>query len=112
MNNNRILKEWLDASGNKIASNNTTTDNRVVYIWDMYIDKFDKGNWLSADYYNGEWQGMVYESKAEALKYGRMHLEELEEEGELRGSPDDYDIDIIEVPILKVSKSTLRFSGI
>ena len=116
MNNNRILKEWLDANGKKVnttASQPTpATNEKMVYIWDMYIDKEDKGNWRSADDYRGVWEGFVYESEFEAIKYGRKHLKELEDEGELRGSADDYDVEAFAVPISKVSKSTRIFSGI
>ena len=109
--------EWLDANGNKVAINrNTTTNNpmsnKLVYIWDMHVDPEDSGVWCSAEEYKGEYQGFVYESEFEAIKYGRMHLSELEEKGELRGDADDYSIEAIAIPMSKVSKDTLRLSGI
>jgi hypothetical protein len=116
MNNNRILMEWLDSNGNKVNLNNKTSsqqaNEKLVYVWDMYTFPEDKGNWMSAEECHGEWEGFVYESEFEAIKGGRTHLRELEDEGELRGTLDDYNIDTIQVPISKVSKATLRFSGL
>jgi hypothetical protein len=51
-------------------------------------------------------------SKGYAYNEGKIHLYELEDEGELRGDPGDYDIDIIAVPKSEVSGYTLRFSGL
>ena len=115
MNNNRILKEWLDASGAKVNTNNNTTQPatyKLVYVWDMYIDPEDKGNWRSADDYRGEWEGIVYASEFDAIKYGRKHLKELAAKGRLKGDLDDYAIDAVAVPVSKVSQYTLKLSGI
>ena len=88
------------------------TDSEVVYIWDMYIDPKDKGTWCSAEEYNGEYDGSVFKTKEAAFREGKIHLMELEDEGELRGLPEDYDIDVIEIPKNKVSDYTLEFSGV
>ena len=102
------LKEWVDANGNKATRQST----EVVYIWDMYIFPEDKGIWCSAEEYNGEYDGCVFKTKEAAYNEGRLHLYELEDEGELRGDPDDYDIDVVEIPKNKVSDYTLEFSGL
>ena len=96
------LKEW-------VYKNN---DSEIVYIWDMYIDPADKGTWCSAEEYNGEYDGSVFKTKEAAYNEGKIHLYELEDEGQLRGDPEDYDIDVIEIPKNKVSEYTLEFSGL
>jgi hypothetical protein len=112
------LCEWVDSKGNKASSNNTTkqvttnTVNEVVYIWDMYIDPRDKGTWCSAEEYNGEYDGSVFKTKEAAFNEGKIHLYEIEDEGELRGDPEDYDIDVVAIPKNKVSDYTLEFSGL
>jgi hypothetical protein len=102
------FKEWVDAKGNKLGSQSA----EVVYIWDMYIDTADKGTWCSAEEYNGEYDGSVFKTKEAAFNEGKLHLYELEDEGQLRGDPEDYDIDVIAIPKNKVSAYTLEFSGI
>ena len=59
-----------------------------------------------------EYDGFVFKTKEDAFHYGREHLYELDDEGDLRGDPDDYDIDVIAIPKAKVSRYTLRFSGL
>jgi hypothetical protein len=107
--------EWVDANGNKSRTGMSSTNSQqeeVVYIWDMYIDPRDKGTWCSAEKYNGEYDGSVFKTKEAAFREGKIHLMELEDEGELRGLPEDYDIDVIAIPKNKVSDYTLEFSGI
>jgi hypothetical protein len=113
------LLEWVDSTGNKVSFNNQTNkpatkgeSEEVVYIWDMYIDTRDKGTWCSAEEHNGEYDGSVFKTKEAAFREGKIHLYELEDEGELRGLPEDYDIDVIAIPKSKVSDYTLEFSGI
>ena len=113
------LLEWVDRAGNKASFNNRTNkpatndeSEEVVYIWDMYIDPRDKGTWCSAEKYNDEYDGFVFKTKEDAFNYGREHLYELDDEGELRGDPDDYDIDVVAIPKSEVSDYTLRFSGL
>jgi hypothetical protein len=119
MKDSRILLEWVDANGNKSsisgqANRPATRDKEtdVVYIWDMYVDPKEKGTWCSAEEYNGEYDGSVFKTKEAAYNEAKIHLFELEDEGNLRGDPEDYDIDIIEIPKAKVSAYTLEFSGI
>lgn len=102
------LSEWVDAKGNKLGNQSA----EVVYIWDMYIDPRDKGTWCSAEEYNGEYDGSVFKTKEAAFNEGKIHLYELEDEGELRGDPEDYDIDVVAIPKSKVSNYTLEFSGV
>ena len=109
MNNNRLLLEWIYTN---TPTNNKLANEKLVYMWDIYINQKDKGTWLSAEEINGVWEGFVLESEADAISGGLRHLEELENEGELDGDLDDYTVDAIAVPISKVSKNTLRFSGL
>ena len=112
---NKSLCEWVDNKGNKItaAGNiNNSQPEEVVYIWDMYVDPRDKGTWCSAEKYNGEYDGYVYRSKEKAYAGGFNHLLELNDEGQLRGDPDDYDVDAVAIPKSEVSDYTLRFSGL
>ena len=113
------LCEWIDAKGNKAPANNQasqqTINNKsaeVVYIWDMYIDPRDKGTWCSAEKYHGEYDGCVFKTKNSAINAGLDHLLELEDEGQLRGDPSDYDVEAIAIPLSEVSVYTLEFSGL
>ena len=119
MINSKLLIEWLDANGNKISYNMPTsklTANSkaadVVYIWDMWMDPADKGTWCSAEKYHGEYDGLVFENRNEAYHAGADHLYELDVEGELRGDPIDYTIDVLAIPRAEVSDYTLEFSGL
>ena len=115
MNNNRMLREWLYADGTKITTVNQpvkSINNKVVYIWDMYVDTKDKGTWTSAEKYKVEWVGTVFETEQEAIDAGYNHLVELEDEGELICKPDDYTVEAMAVPISEVSDETLLFSGL
>ena len=117
MNNNRLLMEWINASGKKINSApvakapTQTVNNKDVYVWSMYIDNQTKGNWMSAEEVHGQYEGFVFETAQEAIDFGHNHLRELEDEGELLGDADDYTVEAVAIPISKVSKSTLTFSG-
>ena len=113
------LNEWVDAQGKAVTTGQAatttkaqSTNQQVVYAWDMYIDPADKGTWLSAYADNrGIWDGFVFKTDLEAVEYGDQHLQDLEAKGRLKGDIDDYSIDTIEIPISKVSIDSLRFSG-
>jgi hypothetical protein len=102
------FREWVDAKGNKA----TDKSAEVVYIWDMYIDPRDKGTWCSAEEYNGEFDGSVFKTKEAAYNEAKIHLYELEDEGNLRGDPEDYDIEVRAIPKNKVSRRSLKVSGL
>ena len=86
----------------------------VVYVWDIYLDPAEKGNWFSAeeDDTTGMWEGTVYETADEAIRAGNLHLDELWDEGDLEYSRRDYYIDAQEIPLGNVSDDTLSFSGL
>ena len=90
----------------------TGKSKEVVYIWDIYQDPKDKGVWRSADKYNGEYDGYVYETAEGAKRGGINHLNELEDELYLEGRPSDYTVDITAIPKAEVSDYTLEFSGL
>lgn len=85
---------------------------KVVYIWDIYLDPADKGNWTSAELYNSAWDGVVFETEDEALNAGYYHLGELEDEDELEGDPDDYYVEAFSVSVSDVDPDTLLMSGL
>jgi hypothetical protein len=86
----------------------------VVYVWDIYLDPAEKGNWLSAeeDDITGMWEGTVYETADAAIRAGNLHLDELWDEGDLEYSRRDYYIDAYDIPLGNVSDETLSFSGL
>lgn len=90
----------------------------IVFAWDMYIDPADKGTWTSAELYNGEYEGIVFETKEKAFDAAVNHLRELDDEGELLDEdenpvdPDDYTIDTFVIGIRNVSDETLEASGL
>lgn len=77
-----------------------------VWYWDMYINPGRKGTWTSID------NDTVFETEEDALDGAWTLLGELEDEGELRGDPDDYTIDAIKIPISKVKPEVLKGSGL
>lgn len=83
-----------------------------VYIWDIYLKKSQKGTWTSAELYDDEYDGYVYETADEAIAGGWAHLNELENENELDRDPDDYTIDAVAVPVNLVSIDTLSDSNL
>ena len=119
MLNAKRLTEWVDANGNKATFNmpiaQSTLNNQnpeLVYIWDIYQDPKDKGVWRSADKYNGEYDGYVYENAKVAKQGGINHLRELKDELYLEGEPEDYTVDVVAIPKSEVSNYTLDFSGL
>jgi hypothetical protein len=86
----------------------------VVYVWDIYLDPAEKGNWFSAeeDDITGMWEGAVYETADEAIRAGNLHLDELWDEGDLEYSRRDYYIDAQEISLGNVSDETLADSGL
>lgn len=103
------LEQALVAEKKSSYNGNTP---KVVYIWDIYLNLSDRGNWTSADYSNNKWEGTVFETEDEALDAAYSHLRELEDEGELEEEVDDYYIDTISVPVKDVHLDTLSFSGL
>jgi hypothetical protein len=95
---------------------------KVVYIWDMYLNEEDRGNWTSAEIYNGLYSGAVFETEEEAYDAGLTHLRELEDEGELtyededgeayEAEPEDYTIDTVAISVKDVDEETLADSGL
>lgn len=114
------IYEWIDSKGNKISSFNNSSSKStnskqstdVVYIWDIYDHPINKGTWRSAEKYQGEYDGFVYENKNEAYRAGINHLYELEDEGLLIGYSADYTVEVVAIPKTEVSDYTLAFSGI
>ena len=112
------LKQALIAE--KQASYSKLPD--VVYIWDMYLNEEDKGNWTSAEIYNGLYSGTVFETEDKAFDAGLNLLRELEDEGELtyededgeeyEVEPEDYTIDTITISVKDVDEETLADSGL
>ena len=72
----------------------------TINIWPQWIHDY------------GEYDGSVFKTKEAAFNEGKIHLYELEDEGQLRGDPEDYDIDTVAIPKSEVSEYTLRFSGL
>jgi hypothetical protein len=95
---------------------------KVVYIWDMYIDEAEKGNWTSAEIYSGLYSGTVFETEDQAFDAGLTLLRELEDEGELtyededgeeyEAEPEDYTIDTVAISVKDVDEETLADSGL
>ena len=77
-----------------------------VWSWDIYLTPRKKGTWTGID------NDIVFETKEKALDGAWQLLNELDDEGELKGDPDDYTIDAFEVPLSSVSDSVLRFSNL
>ena len=108
----QLLQELEQA---KIAEKKATYKSALptdVYIWDMYSNSRKKGTWTSAEFYQGWWEGYVYETADKAINGGSRHLYELAAEDELDGDPDDYVIDAVAIPLIDVSDDTLSDSNL
>jgi hypothetical protein len=110
----KLQRELADA---KVAEKRTSYDGKMpktVWVWDMYIDPKDKGTWVSLD------NDTVFETEEEALDAGWLHLNELDDEGELFDDddedvyiePDDYTVEAYEIPISSVSDEVLEWSNL
>lgn len=77
-----------------------------VWTWDIYLTPKKKGTWT------GVQNDIVFETQDKALDAAWALLKELEDEGELRGDPDEYYIDAFEIPLSSVSKEALKFSNL
>jgi hypothetical protein len=100
----KLKQELADAKvAEKKASYGGTAPGEVWY-WDMYTNPRRKGTWTSID------NDTVFETEEDAINGAWTLLGELEDEGELRGDPDDYTIDAIKIPISKVAPEVLKGS--
>lgn len=112
----RVIGNWPEAEKQiKAALNISLADNLsgYVYIWNMYINPKDEGTWTSAKLQGNKWEGYVFSTEEDAFNGGLLHLRELYSENELiGGSPEDYTIDFIKVPMSDVSIETLKFSNL
>lgn len=84
----------------------------TLYIWDMYKDENEKGTWCSAEKYGIDWDGTVFETEEDAFNAAATLLNELADENELDGDPDDYTIDIIPVPFKELTAEILEYSDL
>lgn len=83
-----------------------------LYAWDMYIDESEKGTWCSAEKEGNTWDGVVFETEADATSAAWTLLGELDDERELDGDPDEYTIDIFMIPITEVTVELLEESDL
>lgn len=109
----KLQQELADAEAAEKKAR-ITKRPEVVYVWDIYLDPAEKGNWFSAeeDDFTGMWEGTVYETADAAIRAGNLHLDELWDEGDLEYSRRDYYIDAQDIPLGNVSDETLSFSGL
>lgn len=113
----RLQQELAQA---RAAEKKATYDSfpQEVYAWDMYLVPTDKGTLCSAEKYRGVWDGIVYETENKALDAGRLHLQELDDEGELGDDlndyveSDDYTIDVFAIPLKDIPSRVLERSNL
>lgn len=77
---------------------------KTVWTWDIYLEPSEKGTWTGIE------NDLVFETKDKALDAAWVLLNELDEEGELSGDPDDYYVEAFEVPLSSVSAPILKFN--
>ena len=83
---------------------------KYVYTFDVYIEPENKGSWPGAEYDNGDWDGAICETEAEAIELGRDILADNPEM--LEGPIEDYTIDTIAIPIDEISDDQLEYLGL
>jgi hypothetical protein len=113
-----LMKELRDAERAERATAVASTDTVVstapvskakptsVWTWDIYLTPKKKGTWT------GIQNDLVFETQDKALEAAWALLNELNDEGELDGDPDDYYIEAFEVPLARVSAAVLKFSDL
>jgi hypothetical protein len=109
-----IAKLQQELEQAKVAEKRASYNNNLpqtVWVWDMYVDPADKGDWVSLE------NDTVFETKEAAIDAGCLLLSELDDEGELGDDdeyvePDDYTVDAYEIPIWRVSDEVLEWSGL
>lgn len=109
---NRLQRELAQT---KTAEKSATYNNIFpdkLYAWDMYIDENEKGTWCSAKKYGFTWDGIVFETEADAFNAGLTLLRELADERELDGDLDEYTIDTFSVPITELTVEILEESDL
>jgi hypothetical protein len=79
---------------------------KTVWTWDIYLESTKKGTWT------GIKNDLVFETEDNALDAAWELLNELDDEGELRGDPDDYYVEAFEIPLSSVSKEVLKYSNL
>jgi hypothetical protein len=90
----------------------------VVYAWDAYVSPTEKGTFCSAEKYNGVWEGTVFETEDDAVDAAWLHLQELDDEGELSDDPDEYleaddfTIDVFTIPLKDIPDEVLAWSDL
>lgn len=114
-----IAKLQAELEAAKVAEKKASYGNNIptqVWIWDICLEgRRHNKKWTSAELYNGEWEGIVFETKDDAINAGYGHLYELEDEGELPGGRydvDEFDVDAFAVNISDVEAGTLEFSNL
>lgn len=105
-----VLTEFVDKNGTNInlngvstaptgksaISKSTSTTSGDVYAWSVYVrgsTTYTKGDWLSAEYFNGQLEGAVFSTPELAEEYAWDHLKELEDEGELYDEDEEVELD-------------------
>lgn len=77
-----------------------------LWYWDMYTDPRQKGTWTSIE------NDLVFETEDEAYDAAYCLLRELDDEDELFVDPDDYIVDVVKIPLTRVSEDALEHSGL
>lgn len=113
-----LMRELRDAERAERAGTVTSTSTAIpttsvsrtkptsVWTWDIYLTPKKKGTWT------GIQNDLVFETQDKALDAAWALLNELDDEGELRGDPDDYYVEAFEIPLSSVSKEALKFSNL
>ena len=109
-----VLERELEAA--KVAEKKASYNGNIptqVWIWSIYLDAADKGSWTSAEWWDGSYDGFVYETEEEAVNGAWYHLQELDDEDELDGNdPDNYTIEAFSVSVSEVDPDTLLASDL
>ena len=103
-----LLAELQQAKLNEKTSTYNGNFPNVLFAWDMYLDDQEKGNWCSAEKSGFTWYGIVFETEYDAIEAANTLLNELYNEDELRGDPDDYTISTFSIPITELTVDLLE----
>lgn len=105
----------LELQKAKVSEKSSTYNGKfptALFAWDMYLDEEEKGEWCSAEKEDYTWDGRVFETEDAAVAAACTLLNELSNENELRGDPEDYTIDTFTIPITELTVELLEESDL
>lgn len=107
----RLEAELAKAKAELVAAKKANLGNKYpeyLYTWDAYKTKSEKGTWRGAEFYDGDWDGALFDTEEEAIAEGKILVADNLDPGE---ALEDYTITAYPVPISEISDEQLEYLG-